>query len=62
MLPGRVKNGTFLKIFVFGGLFYLRKRGVKMALDGLLRAFYGVSPAKRPQKADPDKNHRFLAQ
>jgi hypothetical protein len=52
MLPRRVKNGTFLKIFVFGGLFYLRKRGVKMAVDGLLRAFYVYSPTERPQKAD----------
>jgi hypothetical protein len=51
MLPGRVKNGTFLKIFVFWALFYLRKRGVKMAVDGLLRAFYVFSPVERPEKA-----------
>jgi hypothetical protein len=51
MLPGRVKNGTFLKIFVFWGLFSLGKIGFKMAADGLLRAFYVFSPVERPEKA-----------
>jgi hypothetical protein len=50
-MPGRVKNGTFLKISVFWGLFSLRKIGVKMAVDGLLRAFCVFSPVERPEKA-----------
>jgi hypothetical protein len=50
-MPGRVKNGTFLEISVFGGLFSYSKIGVKMAVDGLLRAFYVFSPVERPEKA-----------
>ena len=51
MFPGRGKNGTFFKIFVFGGLFSLGKIGVKMAVDGLLKAFYVFSPVEMSEKA-----------